>query len=165
MAACELIAAVNGMSDTVHNISGFIAPTLNVAFNTQQVVGDFNMKKVSITECGMWQSSICINAETTKLHTENDCTYTVITVPEQNKKQNPVDEYMFLFELKKGDTIGIKMCHGISFMFSGKYLSHRQAHNESNSKKNSVFVNIASYGNEKLYNHIKKTIGRKANSL
>ena len=69
MAACELIAAVNGMSDTVHNVSDFIAPTLNIAFDTQQVVGDFNMKKVSITECGMWQSSICINAETSKLHT------------------------------------------------------------------------------------------------
>ena len=82
-------------------------------------------------------------------------------MPEQNIKENPVTDYIFLIEIKKGETIGIKMCHGINFIFSGKYLSHRQAHNESTSVKNSLFVNIASYGNEMLYNHIKKTINRK----
>ena len=162
MAACELISAVNGMSKIIHNIKNFIAPTLNVAYQSQKVLGEFNMRKVSISECGMWQSSICINGQTTTVHTENDCSYTVITVPEQDIEENPVDDYIFLFEIKKGETIGINMCHGISFFFAGKYLSHRQAHNESTSVKNSLFVNIASYGNEMLYNHIKKTINRKA---
>ena len=120
------------------------------------------MQKVSISECGMWQSSICVNGQTTNLHTENDCTYTIITVPEQSKEENTVDDYIFLFQIKKGETIGIKMWDGISFMFSGKYLSRRQAHNETTTTKNSLFFNIASYGNEMLYNHIKRTINRKS---
>ena len=57
------------------------------------------------------------------------------------------------------------MLHGLSFMFSGQYLSHRQAHSESTAKENSIFINLASYGNAKLYNHIKKTIGRKMKSI
>ena len=64
------------------------------------------------------QSCICVNAQTTHLYTENDCTYTVITVPKQNIKKKPNDDYTFLFELKKGETIGIKIPHGISFTFS-----------------------------------------------
>ena len=165
MAACELKSAVNGMRKILPNINDFIAPTLITAYQIQKEIGDFNMNKVSISECGMWQSCICVNAQTTHIHTENDCTHTVITVPKQNIKKEPTDDYTFLFELKKGETVGIKMSCGISFMFSGKYITHCQAHNESISKKNSVFVNIASYGNAKLYNHIKKTIERKVHSI
>ena len=44
-------------------------------------------------------------------------------------KQNNIDEfsddYTFLFELKKVETIGIKLNPGISFIFSGRYLMHR----------------------------------------
>ena len=165
MAGAELQSAVNDMKKVLPNVTNFIAPTLNTAFQIQNVIGNYNMNKVSISECGLWQSSICINAETTQLHTENDCTYTVITVPKQDIIKESTDEYTFLFDLKKGETVGVKMVYGISFMFSGKYLTHRQAHNESTANKNSVFVNLASYGNSKLYNHIKKTIERKVNSI
>ena len=68
------------------------------------------MNEISISECGMWQSSVCINAQTTQLLIENDCTYTVITVPKQNIKLESSDDYKFLFELKKVTTVGLK-CH------------------------------------------------------
>ena len=69
MAACELIAAVNDLNQIIPNIKGFIVPTLHMAYHTQKVVGEFNMEKVSITECGMWQSSIYIDGQTTTIHT------------------------------------------------------------------------------------------------
>ena len=131
MAGSELESAMKDMKSVIPNLTDFIAPTLKTAFQIQQVIGDINMNKVNISDCGMWQSSICINAQTTQLHTENDCTYTVITVPKQETKMDPPDEYIFLFDLKKGETLGLKMIYGINFMFSGKYLTHRQAHNES----------------------------------
>ena len=165
MAGLELTSAVNAMKSVLPNVTNIIAPTLNTAFQLQKVIGNINMNQVSISECGMWQSSICINAQTTQLHTENDCTYTVITVPKQDNTKEPTDEYVFLFDLRKGETIGLKMTHSISFMFSGKYLTHRQAHNEFTPNENSVFVNLASYGNSKLYSHIKNTIERKRQSI
>ena len=51
------------------------------------------------------------------------------------------------------------MEHGVSFIFSGKFLTHRQVMNE-NQVSNETFINFASYGNEKLYNHVKATINR-----
>ena len=51
-------------------------------------------------------------------------------------------------------TFGIKLEPGLSFIFSGKYLTHRQVIPDSNSKHGN-FLNIASYGNKRLYNHIK----------
>ena len=129
MAGSELQSAVINMKSVLPNVQEFISPTLETAFEIQKKIGDINMNEISISECGMWQSAICINAQTTELHTENDCTYTVITVPKQNNKHESSDNYTFLFELKKGTTIGLKMSYGTNFMFSGKFLSHRQAHN------------------------------------
>ena len=56
--------------------------------------------------------------------------------------------------------IGIKLEPGMTFMFSGKYLTHRQSCNNNITTSNSTFVNIASYGNERLYNHLKSNIKR-----
>ena len=60
------------------------------------MIGNINMNQISISECGMWQPSICINAQTTQLHTENDCTYTVITVPKQDNTKEPMNMYFNL---------------------------------------------------------------------
>ena len=51
-----------------------------------------------MSEAGLWQSSVCVNCQTSILHTENDCTYTVITTPNQGTNVVPI----FLFEIQKG---------------------------------------------------------------
>ena len=137
------------------NLREYIAPTLNIAFDLQNNIGNLNMKKTAVSNEGMWQSSFCVDCQTSILHTENDCTYTVITTPNQEKKQAPI----FIIELKKGFTIGLQMDPGLTFMFSGKYLLHRQMILDGNST-NDCFINFASYGNEKLFNHLKTTVGR-----
>ena len=114
------------------------------------------MKETSGSNQGMWQSSICINCQTSELHTENDCTYTVITTPNQKVTSVPY----FILELRKGFTLGMEMNPGTTFMFSGKYLFHRQMILDTDSVKAKYFVNFASYGNARLYNHLKSTIKR-----
>ena len=114
------------------------------------------MKETGVSNEGMWKSSLCVNWQTTDLHTENDCTYTVIAVPNQKERYVPD----FIIEMKKGYTIGLKMNPGMTFMFSDKYLFHRQIILDINSTNECIFFNFASYGNTRLYNHLKITIKR-----
>ena len=79
----------------------------------------------------------------------------MITTPNQEKKQAPI----FIIELQKGYTIGLQMDSGLTFMFSGKHLLHRQMILDGTSTHD-YFINFASYGNEKLFNHLKTIIGR-----
>ena len=55
-------------------------------------------------------------------------------------------------------TIGINMEHGVIFMYTGRYLMHRQCLNESAESDYGTFFNFASYGNERLYNHLKSSV-------
>ena len=111
---------------------------------------------------GLWQTSICDTCQTTNFHNEKDCTYTIISVPVQelSTSMSSIPEYYFLIELKKGHTIGVKMDENVTFLFSGKYLMHRQSRNDNYKDAESVFFNFASYGNERLHNHIKSTMKR-----
>ena len=65
---------------------------------------------------------MCVNASTDKWHTENDVSYTLISVP----KQDCLLEYVFFIQLNSKQRIGIKMKQGVSFMSSMKLLTHRQ---------------------------------------
>ena len=47
---------------------------------------------------GLWQASVGVNASTSELHCENDCTYTLISVPRQQTVQHKYPEYNFIFE-------------------------------------------------------------------
>ena len=66
---------------------------------------------------------------------------------------------MFCLSDKTKLTIGIQLDPGLSFIFSSKYLTHRQSIDDK-TVNDGEFVNIASYGNQRLYNHIKSTIKR-----
>ena len=138
----------------------YITPVLNVTHDLQKSIGDYNFKKVTVSESGMWYSSVSLSCQTTYLHTEDDCTYTVITVPKQEDNEHNNPEYNFIFHLKKGQTIGLKMDTGLTILFFGKYLTQWQSESENMSTSNDIFINFPSYGNERLYNHLKKTINR-----
>ena len=112
------------------------------------------MRKMQHSETDIWQVSICVSCQTSNLHTENDCTYTVITTPRQETWGRKRPEYNFIFELKKGETIGLELETGISLIYSGKYF------NENSGNASEVFINLASYGNERLYNHLKSIMKR-----
>ena len=121
------------------------------------------MEPIECSKYGLWQTSVCVSCQTTHFHTENDCTYTVICVPQQEVTSGKNSSYNFMIQLKSKMNIGFKLEEGLSFIHSGKYLTHKQMLNENTNDKNDVFINLASYGNEKLYNHLRATIKRKAN--
>ena len=104
---------------------------------------------------------MCVNAVTKTFHTENYCTSTVIVVPDQSCQTNKDREFQFVFQLQKYMNVSFKLKYGISFIFSGKLLTHRQQCTLPCEGNNDVFFNIASYGNNRLYNHIKYSFNRK----
>ena len=56
-------------------------------------------------------SSICINAKTTQYHVEDDYTYTVVKVPQQNKKMNGnyVSSRIFMLQMNEYTTYTINL--------------------------------------------------------
>ena len=113
--ANDLYNGVTSLVSIMPNLKQYIAPSLNTAFQLQHDIGDCNLKATKVKKAGLWQSSICVNCQTSMFHTENDCTYTVITTPNQNTDATPV----FLFEFKKGFTLGLQMEPGLTFVFLG----------------------------------------------
>ena len=152
----DLKLGVESLVSVLPTIKEYICPTLNIAYNLQADVGDCNLQTTAVSNVGLWQSSICVDCQTSSFHTENDCSYTIITTPKQEKKCAPI----FLFELQKGLTIGLQMDPGLSFMFSGKYLYHRQMVLDNNDINEQAYINLASYGNDKLFNHFRSTVKR-----
>ena len=102
---------------------------------------------------------MCVNAETEEYHTEMDCTYTLIHVPNQ-KRDTGWCKYHFLFDLSTAVNISFHMVPGMSIMFSGQFATHRQSCDTINRKESDVFINFASYGNARLYRHIRNSFKR-----
>ena len=152
----ELELSITYLSKIIPKLNLYIAPVLSVANEIQKDIGDCNIKEMECSSSGLWNCSLCISCQTEDLHTENDFTYTVINTPAQTNNMVVAN---FLFELQDSLTIGIKLEPGLSFIFSGKYLTHRQAIDDR-TINHGDFVNLASYGNKRLYNHIKSTIKR-----
>jgi hypothetical protein len=160
----EISRSVTDLSTIFQNIRSVISPVLETLHNIELNEAKLNMKEVLSSKDGCWQSSLCIDAVTKLFHTEKDCTYTLITIPLQECKFDKKDStrYDFIFKINDRRHINVRLTPGISFIFSGYYLTHRQ----SMSKMTKVddqkfnFINIASYGNKRLFAHIRKTINR-----
>ena len=155
----ELKDAICNVGRILPNFKECIAPVLKVACDLQDVHGDINIKRNSYFEYGIWKSVVSVNSQTKQLHTENDCSYSVITVPKQNamKKKR---HYNFMYKLNGNECITLPMNDAMSFIFSGKFLIHRQFCNGDCLEKNDYFFNFQTYCNQKLFNHVKKSTNR-----
>ena len=93
-----------------------------------------------------------MDAFTKELHTEDDCTSTIIHVPNQ---QMDMDNNLFHFQFALGEklNISIRLKESNKIMFCAKLLTHRQT---SDIKSHDCkFVNFGYYRNRKLFNHIR----------
>ena len=162
LCANDLSFAISSLSKVFPTVRNVISPILKTCFELQSTNGKLkNFEKTRSYNDGLWQSALCINAQTKVFHTENDCTYTVISVPKQSKTTSPANiEYNFLFKIQDRQILGINMLPGVSFMFSGKYMTHKQYCNVDAHPRENCFVNFGSYGNERLYRHIRKSFDR-----
>ena len=73
---------------------------------------------------------------------------------------------MFVFNLNTDITLSIPLQIGMSFAFSGQFLTHRQ-HGpvQSDDLDKNPFFNVASHGNQKLFSHLRCSFKRNINEL
>lgn len=45
---------------------------------------NINLEEAKTSNSGLWQSQICVDASTDIAHTENECTYSLIQIPNQD---------------------------------------------------------------------------------
>ena len=79
-------------------------------------------------------------------------------------KKKPKDT-IFLFKINDEKTIGFKMFQKATFIFNGTMLTHRQFcedgyESDEYQKYVGHFYNVACYGNQRLYNHLRKSFRR-----
>ena len=98
------------------------------------------------------------------LHTENDCDYTVITVPRQKLIRGEIDfqNPIFIFKLNDKQQLALPMVDELSFLCSGRFLSHRKNYRCDGNNNVEPFFNI-SYTHEKLVNRLRTTFTRLLN--
>ena len=158
-ASKEIDRSVNDLSKVVPLIRYILSPVIQSAYNLQRKIGNIQLKESLSSNNGCWQKSICINAETKDYHVEKDCTYTLISIPKQlNLSQVDLSsKYQFYFKLTETEHIHIPLKAGISFFFSGTYLTHRQNKDTCQHTTDNDFINIASYGNKRLFSHIRQS--------
>ena len=154
---CITNVAEKDLVRLIPNIRHLVAPILDLAFKKQASLGSINLQKVQSSCNGLCHSAVTVNAETAEFHTENDCTYTLITVPKQEYKLSIKNkrQYSFVYKLKIKENVSIRLTPGLTFLFSGKMLTHRQTCNMLCLPKVEPFINFASYGSQKLFNHIR----------
>ena len=154
----ELVNAAKTIERYIPCIKHLISPVVTTAYELQNVYGNINISEVYTSPHGMWQSQICVNAKTSVLHTERDCTYTLITVPKQ--EISSAIKPCFLLYLNNNKTFKLSLQEDIVFMFSGAFLTHRQDYNDNDKTDRCLFFNMASYGNKRLFSHIRKSFHR-----
>ena len=161
----EMHVATKRLSKMVVHIDRLILPSIDVAFEMQQTYGDINLHKINGGNSAMWKTNVCVNATTGQFHTENDTSYTVITVPVQDYRKQKEDgnTYEFQFRLNDNTNIVLPMIPELTFLFSGTFVTHRQACNSNTTENSEPFVNLSSYGNERLFTHIRKSFFRNIN--
>ena len=155
----EMQLSVKQLSIHLPILHKLLSPVVSIANEMQSDIGTINLKETTASDEGIWQTCMCINAQTIEFHTEMDCTYTLIHVPDQDVSENN-SEYHFMFQLSTLTNVSIHMKPGLSFMFSGQFLTHRQSSNNIEADTKGNFINFASYGNARLYRHIRNSFER-----
>ena len=64
LVAKEIRTAVSSLQKKIRDISLLISPVLDAAYILQKTMGDVNLSQAMTSNCGAWQSQICVNAST-----------------------------------------------------------------------------------------------------
>ena len=147
------------MNRIISTLSTVITPVIKVAYDLQSTESDINIKKTSGSDVVICQSSLSVNAVTKEQHTEDNVTYTTISVPMQDTKSAD-RKYYFIFKLKNKYNVSVPLNEGTTILFSSKLLTHRQTCNGCEATDDELSFNFACYGNKKLYNHIRNSFIR-----
>ena len=153
------------LSKVLPNIKYMISTSVDTADELQNTIGNANLKRIDTASRGCWNVFLSINAMTEHLHTENDRGYTTIKVPKQEFKwtSNQMHMPIFIFKINEKQQLALPLLTHTAFMYSGKFVTHRQEYRCNSKSDSEPFINLASYSNEKLFNHLRKTFDRLTN--
>ena len=151
------------LNNIVPDIKHLLSPILDSANSIRTTLPDNILQVTPTSSDGFWNTMLYVNGCTSGLHTERDCTYTLITVPKQSfniGKKQLEHKPMFIFKLKDNQQLIFPLVCGLTFVYNGCFMTHRQEYNRELNDNGPNFVNISSYGNEKIFNHLRKTFKR-----
>ena len=142
------------LSRHLPNIIKVIAPKISKLQSHFDLVNkEDTHEKKELFENGILNCHICINAMTNESHTEMDSSYTLINVPKQIDPNYRRLNTKFCFHINENTTIIIPMDERIVFLYSGYMLSHHQVL-EKQYRPSTTFLNLASYGNKRLFHNM-----------
>ena len=123
------------------------------------MITDSNITQPYGSNVGVWQPSLCINALTKYMHTEDDVTCTTISIPLQ-KYHSADRQFHFMYQSGHKCIVSLPLIAGTTVLFSGKLLTHRQTCNVHEATDDELFIIFASYGHKRLYSHIRQSFIR-----
>ena len=152
---------VEQLSRILPEIKLLLSPILNSAYEMQQTIDLTILTPLKVTKSGSWNSHIFVDSCTENFHVEKDCAYTCIHVPNQDFKKgiNICEQPGFVFQLNNNQRVLLPFNRTVSIVYNAQCLSHRQVYYPENEKRENFF-NVATYANENLFNHLRKTFNR-----
>ena len=138
----ELQSSILKVGKILPSLPKVIAPVIGVAHQLQLNTNDINITERYGSNVGIWQSSVGINAVTKEMHTEDDVTYTTISVPRQEFVSTD-RHYHFMFQFGQKYNVSLPLIAGTTLLFSGKFLTHRQTCNVHETTNDELFINFA----------------------
>ena len=161
----HVASLINGGVDELKRIlpetNVMLAPILNTAFYIKKIE-KIILTPLKVSKSGSWNTHIFIDGCTEKFHAEKDCAYPCIHVPVQDFARNTTlnNKPSFLFQLNDTQRLLLPLSNPVSFMYNAQFISHRQAYYPDSEVNTESFVNVSSYGNKKLFEHLRKSFQR-----
>ena len=153
--------SLNLVNDRFLPLRNKLSPKVSVMQWMVDIFPEKGYEERPVENNGFINSHLCINAQTELPHTEHDSSYTLITVPQQNKiKKNKCNnKARFELVINETETIVIHMHPATIFSYSGYMLTHRQQVTEG-SVDSEPFINIVSYNSKRLFNNLMESFRR-----
>ena len=85
--------------------------------------------EIYLQKNGILNAHLCLNTQTRVKHTESDSSYTIISVPQQEKGKTTTGHYNkaeFEFNISDSEAFIIPLEVGVTLLYSGFMLTHRQ---------------------------------------
>lgn len=97
---------------------------------------------------------------------ENDCAYTSMIVHKQTRNKNTAvhNKPFFISNLSNTQHLVLLLNDSILFAYNGQFITYMQADRPSMNSNNNLFFNISSYGNENIFNHLRRIFEQEMNN-
>ena len=152
LAFADLDLKLPNFTSVVISTTFAMKKTIDTVFSTSKPFVKSKFK------CSLFDTYLlCFDSMTEEPHSENDASWTVITVPDQETEKN----YNLSFNVAINNSLSVLINYqsGMALTYAGKYI----VHNQSRGTENTGSVNICSYTGERTYQNVCLSISRELN--